>query len=41
MYPEEVPEAFLLGEGGRTIHFVIGTIRTSRTNYEDYCAYLY
>ena len=23
MYPEEVPEAFLLGEGGRILHFVV------------------
>ena len=41
MYPEEVPEAFLLGEGGQTIHCYIGTIRTSRSNYENYCEYLY
>ena len=42
MYPEEVPEALLLRGGGTNNSFCyIGTIRISRTNYEDYCEYLF
>ena len=42
MYPEEVPEAVFVGEGGTNNSFCdIGTMRISRTNYEDSLEYLY